>query len=87
MGNQSTIDVDDAKPCTCHPDDNSPTPCPHRYAFRDCVAASTPLAPKAVGRKEVARIIERSFLRVLSDWNGAKDEATDQILALIHGDG
>jgi hypothetical protein len=28
------------RPCTCHPDDNPPTPCEHRYAFRDCADAA-----------------------------------------------
>lgn len=22
--------------CTCHPGDNPPTPCAHKYALRDC---------------------------------------------------
>lgn len=22
--------------CTCHPDDNPPSPCAHKYALRDC---------------------------------------------------
>ena len=30
----------DARPCTCHPDDNPPQPCEHRYAFRDCADAA-----------------------------------------------
>lgn len=28
------------RPCTCHPDDNPPTPCPRRYALQDCRAAA-----------------------------------------------
>lgn len=27
-------------PCTCHQDDNPPRPCPHKYAYSDCVAAA-----------------------------------------------
>ena len=26
--------------CRCHPDDNPPQPCEHRYAFRDCADAA-----------------------------------------------
>jgi hypothetical protein len=27
------------RPCTCHPDDNPPIPCAHKYALTDCRAA------------------------------------------------
>jgi dATP/dGTP diphosphohydrolase len=27
-------------PCTCHPDDNPPVPCPRRYAYGECVEAA-----------------------------------------------
>lgn len=26
-------------PCTCHPDDNPPVPCPRRYALSECLKA------------------------------------------------
>lgn len=29
-----------ARPCTCHPDDNPPKPCPQRYALSECERAS-----------------------------------------------
>ena len=28
------------KPCTCHPDDNPPRPCPHKYALSECWRAA-----------------------------------------------
>ncbi len=28
------------RPCTCHPDDNPPRPCPRKYALSDCRAAA-----------------------------------------------
>lgn len=28
--------VADAKPCTCHPDDNPPVPCAKQYALSEC---------------------------------------------------
>ena len=43
------------KPCTCHPDDNPPVPCPHKYALNECraAAAPSPKAPAASAQKEV----------------------------------
>ena len=29
----------DERPCTCHPDDNPPVPCPQKYALSECRAA------------------------------------------------
>lgn len=29
-----------AAPCTCHPDDNPPRPCPQKYAYSECAAAA-----------------------------------------------
>lgn len=26
----------DPRKCNCHPDDNPPSPCPRRFALRDC---------------------------------------------------
>ncbi len=37
---QGPVDVNVSRQCTCHPDDNPPTPCEHRYAFRDCADAA-----------------------------------------------
>lgn len=37
---QITITVDARDHCTCHPSDNPPRPCPQRYAYSECVAAS-----------------------------------------------
>ena len=28
--------IADAKPCTCHPDDNPPVPCAKQYALSEC---------------------------------------------------
>lgn len=36
-------------PCTCHPDDNPPKPCPKRYALQDCIAAAHPQGGKDNG--------------------------------------
>ena len=37
---QGPVDVNVSRHCTCHPDDNPPQPCEHRYAFRDCADAA-----------------------------------------------
>ena len=29
-----------ARACTCHPDDNPPTPCPQKFAYSECVKAA-----------------------------------------------
>src|SRR5438105_1892685 len=37
-------------PCTCHPDDNPPVPCPKKYALSECratAAASSPVPGRA----------------------------------------
>lgn len=36
------------RPCTCHPDDNPPRPCPKRYALDECRAATTDTTPEVV---------------------------------------
>ena len=30
----------DNRPCTCHPDDNPPRPCPQKYALSECIRAA-----------------------------------------------
>lgn len=47
------------KPCTCHPDDNPPRPCPKKYALNECRAASADTAP----------IVEVTQ----DDWDAAED--------------
>jgi hypothetical protein len=32
--------VSEERPCTCHPDDNPPVPCPKKYALAECRAAA-----------------------------------------------
>jgi hypothetical protein len=43
------------RPCTCHPDDNPPVPCPKKYALTECREAArlmiTPLAATGDGLK------------------------------------
>lgn len=37
-----------ARPCTCHPDDNPPVPCPRRYALSECRLAAAEAARRAL---------------------------------------
>jgi hypothetical protein len=37
---KATADNVSVRPCTCHPDDNPPRPCPQKYALADCRAAA-----------------------------------------------
>lgn len=30
----------DSRPCTCHPDDNPPVPCPRKFALSECRKAA-----------------------------------------------
>lgn len=32
----TSVSVDYEKPCTCHPDDNPPSPCAKQYALSEC---------------------------------------------------
>lgn len=36
------VEGQDTRPCTCHPDDNPPVPCPRKYALSECRAAAVP---------------------------------------------
>jgi hypothetical protein len=33
---EQTEAVADTRPCTCHPADNPPVPCPRQFAVKDC---------------------------------------------------
>lgn len=37
---RAALAAGEARPCTCHPDDNPPQPCARRYALAECRAAS-----------------------------------------------
>ena len=54
------------RPCTCHPDDNPPHPCPRRYALEECRAAANAKA----GQKAV------------DDWEAACDKAIADHLSI-----
>ncbi len=37
---QKAAGTERVRPCTCHPDDNPPRPCPRKYALAQCRAAA-----------------------------------------------
>ncbi len=39
-------EADEARACTCHPDDNPPQPCPQKFAYSECVAAAAWMGPE-----------------------------------------
>ena len=36
---QASAPAGEPRPCTCHPNDNPPVPCPQKYALSECKAA------------------------------------------------
>lgn len=69
------------RPCTCHPDDNPPTPCPRNYALQECRAAAEPAggqwqpietAPKDGKRVFVACPVRLAFDMVAAFWDDNK---------------
>lgn len=58
------------RPCTCHPEDNPPTPCAHKYASRDCriadVARRIRYAADMVGDDELPQQLH-ALARELED--------------------
>ena len=55
---QGPVDVNVSRRCICHPDDNHPTPCEHRYAFRDS-SFSTASSP----RRETLAMLQESYAK------------------------
>lgn len=45
------------RPCTCHPDDNPPIPCPQKFALSECRAAAALTA--SVHRAELVKELSR----------------------------
>lgn len=43
------------RPCTCHPDDNPPRPCPGQFALRDCFAAALLAKDEEIARLRAER--------------------------------
>lgn len=62
------------KYCTCHPDDNPPSPCAKQYAFSECKAAQEP------GRWSIHFEDERDFCRFASLLIGAAYLSADNAL-------
>jgi len=78
----------DSHPCTCHPDDDPPTPCPRRFALNECRQAA--LAPQPASPKDMEiydRIAGSYFVSVAQQRQPLADLcsiSTDGLL--VHGD-
>jgi hypothetical protein len=55
---------DQARPCTCHPSDNPPVPCPKRYAYLECVTTWLRGLAEKGGKGVVNNIDARSLGRI-----------------------
>lgn len=63
--------VPDERPCTCHPDDNPPRPCPQRFAFSECLEAHRQREAVHYERQSIeARLREpdEAILGVVREW-------------------
>ena len=43
------------QPCTCHPDDNPPVPCPQKFALTECRIAAAHRAGQEAMRERAAK--------------------------------
>lgn len=69
------------RPCTCHPDDNPPTPCAEKYALGDC--RPTPPAEPVVEAPQPANSVRGAAERVVSfDWSSNDPDAVAAVDAL-----
>jgi hypothetical protein len=50
--------VQEARTCTCHPDDNPPVPCAQKFAYSECVAAQSARMPDREAIAEIASFLE-----------------------------
>ena len=67
---QGPVDVNVSRQCTCHPDDSPPTPCEHRYTFRDCADAAEERC-----LRETLAMLQESYAKAAKPY-------TDRLVAL-----
>lgn len=60
--------ADDKRTCTCHPDDNPPSPCPRRFALNECRAAE--LAAQDAVVDYVEDVARRRLVRTTDGLDG-----------------
>lgn len=70
----------DTRPCTCHPDDNPPKPCPKKYALSECRAAGEDARDAA--RYRWLREHKRYRLACVLDLHGWKASGEDHDAAI-----
>ena len=69
------------RPCTCHPDDNPPVPCPQKFAFSECVADAERKALERVV-VEAGRFL-RATIKGAQNWPGDEMESLDDALLAL----
>jgi hypothetical protein len=77
----------DTRPCTCHPDDNPPVPCPRKFALTECRAAalseaSNASAPSKSPKETRDAVIEEAALSKARSAGPSKDER-DAVIAEV----
>ena len=69
-GPEGNLEEYDPRPCTCHPSDCPPQPCPRRYALTDCREADR------VWTNEVLRLIQRHAPHIPMSEHGDESRRT-----------
>lgn len=74
---------DAVKPCTCHPSDNPPVPCPQKYALRECREAA---AADEIDRLTLALAASEAVIAAAEKVNAATFSHIDgrDLLAELH---
>ncbi len=75
---EAKLDEAVGRPCTCHPDDNPPTPCARKYALSDCLAAQSSHPGEAVAPTGAAGNLATDTIKS-SNPEGAEVEAVARI--------
>lgn len=68
----------DAKPCTCHPDDNPPVPCAKQYALSECRSVADTAGAKPDNLQEIVRLC-----RLFMDDESGKYNAQSMMLRIF----
>jgi hypothetical protein len=77
---EETYDMSD-RPCTCHPDDNPPVPCPQKYALSECRAAAPKTADDIMARLRRAELMCDAYA---SDSDGLSPDSWNEIRETIY---
>ena len=71
------------RPCTCHPDDNPPVPCPRKYALSECRKADSQFDDKLGGPERNATLRELIAEIDRPLWRAAAHARLDELEAQL----